>query len=61
LWTRLIPLGSANRLRDEMHQEILKLSTNCVQLQAETSGHFVWLDQPEVMLQAVKILSEKVT
>ncbi|MBM0743369.1 alpha/beta hydrolase [Phormidium sp. CLA17] len=59
LWTRFIPLEAANRLRDEMHQELLKLSTDCTQLQAETSGHFVWLDQPEVMIQAVKILLEK--
>ncbi len=58
LWTRAIPLGAANRLRDEMHQDLLKLSTNCIQLQAENSGHFVWLDQPEVMVQAVKILLE---
>ncbi|MEX0269090.1 alpha/beta fold hydrolase [Leptolyngbyaceae cyanobacterium UHCC 1019] len=59
LWTRLIPLGAANRLRDDMHQELSKLSTNCIQLQAETSGHFVWLDQPEVILQAVKMLLEE--
>ena len=60
LWTRLIPLGAANRLRDEMHQELLKLSTNCIQLPAQNSGHFVWLDQPEVMVKAVKILLEKI-
>lgn len=59
LWTRLIPLGAANRLRDEMHQDVLKLSTNCIQLQAKNSGHFVWLDQPEVMIQAVKILFDR--
>ena len=59
LWTQFIPLKTANQLRDEMHQELLKLSTHCVQLHAETSGHFVWLDQPEVILQAVKMLLEK--
>jgi pimeloyl-ACP methyl ester carboxylesterase len=60
LWTWVIPLKAANRLRDEMHQELLQLSTNCVQLEAANSGHFVWLDQPEVMVAAVKILLEKI-
>jgi pimeloyl-ACP methyl ester carboxylesterase len=60
LWTRLIPLGAANRLRDEMHQALLNLSSNCIQLQAESSGHFVWLDQPAVIIEAVKILLEEI-
>jgi pimeloyl-ACP methyl ester carboxylesterase len=55
-WTFLIPLHNANRLRDQMHKELMKLSTNCTQLQASQSGHFVWVDQPEVISKAVQII-----
>jgi pimeloyl-ACP methyl ester carboxylesterase len=56
LWTMLIPLGAANRLRDQMHDRLLQLSTHCTQLPAPQSGHFVWIDQPNVIVQAVKLL-----
>ncbi|CAN1209016.1 Alpha/beta hydrolase fold protein [Tumidithrix helvetica PCC 7403] len=59
-WTALIPLQSANRLREKMHLELLKLSTDCVHLQADKSGHFVWVDRPDIMIDAVKIVLEKV-
>ncbi len=59
LFTRLIPLAAANRLRDRMHAQLLTLSTDCVQLPAEQSGHFVWVDQPDVIVQAVQLLLEK--
>ncbi|MDY6781434.1 MAG: alpha/beta hydrolase [Cyanobacteriota bacterium] len=58
-WTFLIPLGGANRLRDEMHVELSKLSTNCTQLKAERSGHFVWVDEPDVIIEAVKLILDK--
>jgi pimeloyl-ACP methyl ester carboxylesterase len=54
LWTRFIPLKGANRLRDHMHTELLHLSTRCVTLPAHQSGHFVWIDQPDVLVDAVK-------
>ena len=54
------PLKSANRLRDDMHKQLMALSTQCKQLQADKSGHFVWVDQPELIVQAVqKILNKK--
>jgi pimeloyl-ACP methyl ester carboxylesterase len=59
LWTKVIPLGAANRLRDHMHEQLLTLSTNCTQLHAPDSGHFVWLDQPAVILEAVKMILAK--
>ncbi len=59
LWTRLIPLRTANKLRDRMHIEIAKLSTTCIQLPAGQSSHFVWIDQPEVIVDAVKIILDK--
>ncbi len=59
LFTRLMPLAAANRLRDQMHQQLLRLSSRCVQLPADKSGHFVWVDQPNVIVQAVKLLLDK--
>lgn len=54
--TFLMPLKPANQLRDRMHNEFATLSSNVTQLHAENSGHFVWVDQPNIMVQAVKLL-----
>ena len=55
-WTMFIPLHSANRLRDKMHEELASLSTDFLQLEANESGHFVWIDQPEVIVDALRTL-----
>ncbi|HBB35850.1 MAG TPA: alpha/beta hydrolase [Cyanobacteria bacterium UBA8803] len=54
--TALMPLKEADQLRDQMHDELLTLSRDCIQLDAEKSGHFVWVDQPEVIIKAVQLL-----
>ncbi|AFY40135.1 alpha/beta hydrolase fold protein [[Leptolyngbya] sp. PCC 7376] len=54
--TLFIPLKKANKLRDRMHQELCKLSTNCTQIEANQSGHFVWVDEPHIIINAVKKL-----
>ncbi|MEO0538250.1 MAG: alpha/beta hydrolase [Cyanobacteria bacterium P01_A01_bin.123] len=59
-WTILIPLKSANSLRDRMHEQLMKLSSKTVQLQAQKSGHFVWIDEPELIAEAVEILLKKI-
>ncbi|NJK38663.1 MAG: alpha/beta hydrolase [Oscillatoriales cyanobacterium RM2_1_1] len=59
-WTLFLPLRSTNRLREQMHSELLKLSENVTQLQASKSDHFVWVDQPQVMVEGVKIILEKI-
>lgn len=59
LMTALMPLKAANRLRDRMHDELKNLSTHCIQLDAEKSGHFVWIDQPDVIMNAVELLLGK--
>ncbi|MGL5080567.1 MAG: alpha/beta fold hydrolase [Microcoleaceae cyanobacterium] len=59
LWTWAIPLRSANQLREQMHPELLKLSENSSQLQADESSHFVWVDQPRVIINAVRLIQEK--
>ncbi len=61
IWTALVPLRTANRLRNEMHQELLRLSTNCEQIDAIRSSHFVWIDQPDLLVGAVKQLVEQDT
>lgn len=60
LWTNLIPLHNANQLREKMHLELSTLSTNFVQLEASKTGHFVWLDRPDVIVDAVKMLLNKI-
>ena len=58
LWTRLVPLKQIDRLRDQMHEELLNLSTRSQQLPANNSSHFVWIDEPELIITAVnKILT----
>jgi pimeloyl-ACP methyl ester carboxylesterase len=53
-WTVFVPLRSANHLRDRMHEQLAKLSTRCSQISADRSGHFVWIDQPELIVEAAK-------
>lgn len=58
-WTVLIPLKGINRLRDRIHIALMEVSSDCTQLQASESSHFVWVDQPEIMIQAVKLILNK--
>ena len=59
LWTMAIPLKQANQLRDRMHKELVKLSTDCIQIQANNSGHFVWIDRPDTIISSVKLILQK--
>lgn len=54
--TKLLPLGSIERLRSQMHESLVNLSSCCTQLSADQSSHFVWIDQPEIIVQAVQIV-----
>ena len=56
---RWLPLGSIEQLRSQMHDDLMKLSSQCTQLPADRSSHFVWIDQPEVIVQAVQLLLER--
>ena len=58
--TFFIPLKSTNKLRDKMHVELSKLSTDCLQLEASNSDHFVWIDRPDAIVDAVNILLDKI-
>lgn len=56
LFTLLLPLSRIDRLRDKMHHHLSLLSDNFTSISAEHSSHFVWTDQPEIMLQAISQL-----
>ncbi|MBZ8179520.1 alpha/beta hydrolase [Oscillatoria salina] len=56
IWNFYLPITAADKLRDKMHCELLKLSTNCTQIQASKSSHFVWIDEPEIILAAIQQL-----
>jgi hypothetical protein len=56
----LLPIKAANHLREQMHKRIINLSTDCVQIDAHKSSHFVWIDQPELIVNAIKFILEKV-
>ena len=60
IWSTFIPLRQANQLRDRMHLKLCQLSTDCLQIEAPESGHFVWVDQPEIIMRAIEILLEKI-
>ncbi|MDF5715402.1 MAG: alpha/beta hydrolase [Rhizonema sp. NSF051] len=59
-WTIFIPLKGANQLREKMHVELCNLSTDCLQVEASKSGHFVWVDQPDFIVDAVRIVLSKI-
>jgi pimeloyl-ACP methyl ester carboxylesterase len=59
-WTVFIPLKGINQLRDQIHQALMGLSSDCTQLPAHNSSHFVWVDEPEVMVQAVQLVLRKI-
>ena len=60
LWTRLIPLQSTNQLRDKMQEKLSNLSQDCFQLEANKSSHFVWIDRPDVIINAVRTILDKI-
>lgn len=60
-WTIFIPLQGANQLREKMHAELSNLSTEYFQVEASKSGHFVWVDRPDVIVDAVRTVLDKIT
>jgi pimeloyl-ACP methyl ester carboxylesterase len=54
-----MPLKAADRLRDKMHNEFLKLSTNVTQVNTRNSSHFVWVDEPQVIVTAIQNLLQQ--
>lgn len=56
LVTFFFPLKAASQAGARMQSDSLKLSTNCQQLLTTNSSHFVWIDEPEVILEAIREL-----
>ena len=56
IFTFFLPLKTVNKLRNSIHIELLKLSSNSSQISANESSHFVWIDQPEIIIKAIKEL-----
>jgi pimeloyl-ACP methyl ester carboxylesterase len=52
--TLLLPIPASDRLREKMHVQLLELSTNCKQIQANNSSHFVWVDEAELIAAAIQ-------
>ena len=55
-YTAWLPLKTANRLRDRIHEHLHQLSSNTRQVHATQSSHFVWVDEPELIVRAVQEL-----
>jgi pimeloyl-ACP methyl ester carboxylesterase len=53
LGIKLLSLPAADRVRDRIHLDLFKLSTNCQQVFAKDSSHFVWIDRPDAIFNAV--------
>jgi hypothetical protein len=51
-------MNPADRVRDQIHLDLAKVSTNSQQLLAQQSSHFVWIDRPDVMVAAVEKMIE---
>ena len=55
----LLPLKAINKLRDKIHDSFSLLSSNYTEILASNSSHFVWLDEPEIIIQAInKIIND---
>lgn len=58
IFTWFLPISSIDKLRDKIHQEFSNLSTNYTEIKAHNSSHFVWIDEPQLIVNAVeKILN----
>ncbi|HEY9694085.1 MAG TPA: alpha/beta hydrolase [Oculatellaceae cyanobacterium] len=60
LLTFFLPLRQVDEAWTKMQPELLKLSSNSKQIIAANSGHFVWIDEPEVMIKAINELIEQI-
>ena len=58
IWNSFLPIRSANELHDRIHPRLARLSTRVKIFGAPGSDHFVWVERPDVMLEAVKHVLE---
>ena len=55
--TIFLPLKTIDKLRDKIHYNLNLLSSNYIEIPANNSSHFVWIDEPEIIIQAIKRLA----
>lgn len=60
LGIKFLSLPTADRVRDRIHQALIQLSTCSHQVLATRSSHFVWIDEPEIIVNAVADLLENI-
>jgi pimeloyl-ACP methyl ester carboxylesterase len=59
-WQRFyFSIPPADKLRNKIQSNLLLLSHNCEQILTEKSSHFIWIDEQEVILTAVKKIINK--
>ncbi len=56
LWNFYLPLNQVDKFRNQMHINLLQLSNHINQLSASQSSHFVWIDQPQIIITAIEQL-----
>ncbi len=56
-----LPLKTVDKLRDRMHKNLTRLSSQYTQIPANNSSHFVWIDEPELIVEAVKKIIEQLS
>lgn len=56
IFTSLLPLKTTNNFRNKIHHNLSLLSTNYNQVIASRSSHFVWVDEPEIIANAARII-----
>ena len=54
-----LPLKDVEKIRNTIHEELLKLSSNSSQTFANNSDHFVWIDEPNIIISAIEKLVNK--
>ena len=56
IFTLFLPLKTIDKLRDKIHYHLSMLSSNYTEIPAQNSSHFVWIDEPEIIVNAIKRL-----
>jgi pimeloyl-ACP methyl ester carboxylesterase len=52
-------MNPADQARDQIHLALARVSTNSQQLLAPHSSHFVWVDQPEIIVEAIERMIDR--
>ena len=56
IFTFVLPLKAIDRLRNKMHYHLSLLSHRFSEISAANSSHFVWTDEPEIIIGAIEQL-----